>query len=472
MAESLQPPSVGSAPHAGPVTLPFPSSPSPSPSSSSLTTTINTTTPPAHLRLSSTSMASVAARKAALFEKFGTGASPATPTASHSDMSPSSSGATSTNNWRMGGGTGFVKERRDSLIPGLIEQLVPAHTGSTIASTATAVESISPINPESSSPPKLGASVSRVRMAIMALNAKEQPASASPVGITPSSGRVSRSWSRMSSFTQINEGDEESNVLEAQGKWLTLEEEEHVATPSLVHSADVSSASTSVTSLDAEDESFDTHPPDMVSPRTVLAHVVHPPAPPVRKLTRPWSFTSSYTMDQPITAPNTVSPLPEPIMEDKVIEPPAATPIEETVEESLEEQTPSEALPDTPRATSFPASIQQAPRKNNTPITLRGEGRKVTFPSSPSSSTTTLRKVHNRSTSHTPSSRPSSRSLTKSISASPLPTMAIRTRSRLSSITVPLIAHEGPVTIKAQNRYPLREVKTLAPRPMRFSVAL
>ncbi|KAG9036521.1 hypothetical protein FRB95_008576 [Tulasnella sp. JGI-2019a] len=444
--------------------------------------------PSSELKLTPTAMTSLAARKAALFEKFGGGSPPMTTTTSNSPSAISSvwsPGVGSTNNWKASVSTGLVRERRESLVP--VEQLLPAHTGSTVASTA--VESATVQSSDtSSSPPKLVTSVSRVKLAIMAINAKDQPAK----GDNPSpsnGGRMSRSWSRMSGFTQINEGDGLESI--ASVKWLTLEEEGS-GTPSLSHSRDTSMASTMM----AMDESFDTHPPDMVSPRTTLAHVVHPPAPPARKLSQHWSFTTP--VDPPVIAPLS-EPVPSPpqiIHEDvdevvNLITRPA-TPVEEP---QLPPAPVTEQDTDTPQPISTsptPAPVPEsipapAPAPTlcgkTTPIILRGEGRKVTLPLSRADPVKRTAKSHIRRPSSSMTQIPirpsSSRALIKSISVSasvssptsPAPRTLSRNRIS-SSITVSIPVHDGPVIIKAQNQHPLRKVKTSAPPPMRFSMAL
>lgn len=395
-------------------------------------------------------MTSLAARKAALFEKIGGVA----PSASASSDRQSWSGLDT--RWKATGPSSPLSlpdqsDRRRSMGSDdlfLAPKLAPVLTGSTVASTA--VDQTSPSGtgvPENS----LKSTASRVKLAIMAINAIQKPSEVGEHAAGGGSGRLSRSMSRMSSVTQVTET--EPSAFSTPAKWFALDGGEE--TPTFSRSMDTSM--TASASMESE-EPFDTHPPDMVSPRTVLAHVVHP-----RSLLRKVSQEPTFTTISYITPSfGTRSSL-------------STAPVMDPVEEvSTTPEAPREPeRSTTPDTTTSPAPAP--PVLRSTPIILRGQG-KVSFPSSASAAspvkrTTSTRHLVRSAHTRTPSTTTPARSrCVRQLSTARASSPHSHHKRRDSSVVLPV--HDGPVVLKAQNPLPLRKIKTNAPPPMRFSMVL
>ncbi|KAG8901773.1 hypothetical protein FRB99_005111 [Tulasnella sp. 403] len=456
-------------------------------------------------RYSTTPIASVAARKAALLEKFTgsanskNGSSPSS-VASATKLPITSPSFTPTDWARSVSGTLSVdvqRERRDTLISNysLPRRLSPMPTGSTVASTAVEM----PLGPDGvRALPTMSAVGSRVRMAVMALNAMEKPVEGPSWRIgdpeRSSTSMGSRSWSRLSIATKV--GDNESSMSYSPGKPDMQEDTSYTSLAPSLSTSTIASANTSgngTSYLTPLDESFDTHPPDMISPRTSLALAILPPW-----LRRRSTIDSETPPTSPPKKPLSIKQSESDVeMDDEEAEErdvPAPL-ISVTVETVPDADIPMSMTPPRPSPSMLVASPSPSPkptpsvsqpiRRTTKPVMLRGLGKPPSRPASTMRSYTTA--SHSRSgslaqsvTSIAPSERVRPRPASVVPRAppprnfTPNPTKIVpfdfESRPRRPS-SVLSMASSAPVTVRAQNKVPLRKVSTNAPKPMRFSMA-
>ncbi|KAG9045789.1 hypothetical protein FS837_005651 [Tulasnella sp. UAMH 9824] len=553
--------------------------------------------------MQSAQLTSIAARKAALFEKIGASASgsPAT-TKDSSAVNPVYLAAPSFTqpDW-----VRLVAERRDrkdtclsvattstaysgaQLTPA---KLTPMPTGSTVVS-ATADLGLGHPSQNGQGPLatdftslRRSSAGSKVKMAVLALNAMEKVrqaeggptwrvgAAPSPVDRDSRPGTSMRSWSRLSGATaafgepdvlkssdpEISSRDrpfdfedklldEEKNLEDGELIIRGGDDEINLSTP--VHAApypdvlpDTTLASNLATyslesikdvedeadDMDDEapvgalDETFDTHPPDMVSPRTGLAYVMLPPWARSRpddcepKLIKPsqcrFSRKESGVASKDVSeVPNSEGPryahglesiavassptqldlneVPSPSAQHAPLTPDL---LQEVHSEPDDRNGIPEASPPTsPCASPTPPPRAQLSRSTNTPIILRGEGKRL--PLHPKRHSTILSGTrpsttnHIRSMSISNSPTPSLSRVRRASAMTPAPIRPQYTgmqptkfwqaperfRRPSSVLSVSMPQWETPVETKAHNKIPLRKVQTpgSAMKAMRFSGA-
>ncbi|KAG8989216.1 hypothetical protein FRB90_002352 [Tulasnella sp. 427] len=555
---------------------------------------------------SSTPLTSIAARKAALFEKIGVSrnGSPA-----NKDSSAVNSAYLATPSFTQPDWVRLVAERRDRKDTSLSvattstafsgtqptpAKLTPMPTGSTVVSSTAELGLGHPSQPyPGPSAPDIttlrrSSAGSKVKMAVMALNTMEKvrQAEGGPtwrVGAPPSTsdrdsrpGTSMRSWSRLSGTTaalaepELQTSFPMDSELSGRGRLLSPDDKESdternpedrgllppesddkidsstpgyaAPHPDLVVDTSLAAnfASYSLESIkDVEDETvepnnqtpagifdknFDTHPPDMVSPRTGLAYVILPPWARARSDDREPTLVkpSQYRLarkkiaeahkeaseaqrsepEQPARGVQINAATDAPTQLDLNDKSPSTTtqpdskppsPIQEVNCEPDERSGMQEASPPhSPGASPVPPPLAQLSRSTTTPIVLRGEGKRLPIPSkrhstallhgSRSSTTTHIRTV---SVSNSPT--PSLNRIRRSSAMTPAPIRPQHTGlqptkfwqpperfSRPDSVlSVSLPQWEDPVEVKAHNKIPLRKVETPGSgrKAMRFSVA-
>lgn len=545
---------------------------------------------------------SIAARKAALFEKIGASANGA-PAPTTKDSSAVNPAYLATPSFTQPDWVRLVAERRDrkdtclsvattsTAFSGTLQtpaKLTPMPTGSTVVS-ATADLGLG--HPSQTSQGSLATDLtsrrrssagSKVKMAVLALNAMEKVrqaeggptwrvgAAPSPVDRDSRPGTSMRSWSRLSGATAAFGDPElpkslvidtesasrdclsdlEDKALDGERKFEDggllqgSDDEINLSTP--VHAApcpDLLVETTLTSSLaayslesikDVEDETadmddeapvgifnetFDTHPPDMVSPRTGLAYVILPPWARARpddsepKLIKPSQYRSSRK--EPSVASNDHSGAPNPELSRFAhgFQPDAATgsptqldlnkvPLSSTQQAPLApdllQEVNSEpdhrngiaeaSPPASPCASPTPPPRAQLSRSTNTPIILRGEGKRLPLPSKRHSTAlhgtrpSTTNHIRNISICNSPT--PSLSRVRRASAMTPAPIRPQYTgmqptkfwqaperfRRPSSVLSVSLPQWETPVDVKAHNKIPLRKVQTpgSALKPMRF----
>ncbi|KAG8919925.1 hypothetical protein FRC01_001024 [Tulasnella sp. 417] len=554
--------------------------------------------------MQSAQLTSIAARKAALFEKIGASASssPAT-TKDTSAVNPAYLAAPSFTqpDW-----VRLVAERRDRKDTCLSvattstaysqptpAKLTPMPTGSTVVSATMDLglghpsqSSQGPFATDLSSRRRSSAG-SKVKMAVMALNAMEKVrqaeggptwrvgAAPSPVDRDSRPGTSMRSWSRLSGATAafgepdlpklsdpefssrdrpfefgdklLDEEDEEKNfedgvLIRGGDDEINLSTPVHaapypdvlpdttlasnLATYSLESIKDVEDEADDTDDMDEQapvakfDETFDTHPPDMVSPRTGLAYVMLPPWARARpddsepQLIKPSQcrfsrkergVVSKDPPEVPILEvpryahglpPNAVTSSPTQLDPNEV--PPSSTQhvpltpdlLQEVNSEPGDRSGILEASPPaSPCASPTPPPRAQLSRSTNTPIILRGEGKRLPVHSKRHSTAlsgnrpSTTNHIRNMSISNSPT--PSLSRVRRASAMTPAPIRPQYTgmqptkfwqaperfRRPSSVLSVSLPQWETPVEVKAHNKIPLRKVQTpgAAVKPMRFS---
>ncbi|KIO26022.1 hypothetical protein M407DRAFT_236152 [Tulasnella calospora MUT 4182] len=541
-------------------------------------------------------LTSIAARKAALFEKIGASASgsPST-TKDSSAVNPAYLAAPSFTqpDW-----VRLVAERRDRRDTCLSvattstaysgtqptpAKLTPMPTGSTVVS-ATADLGLG--HPSQSSQGSFATDLtsrrrssasSKVKMAVLALNAMEKVrqadggptwrvgAAPSPVDRDSRPGTSMRSWSRLSGATaafgepdlpklldpEISSRDrpfdfedneeknwEDGGIIRGGDDEINLSTPVHatpypdvppdttlasnLATYSLESIQDVEDEADEMDNqapVGTLDETFDTHPPDMVSPRTGLAYVILPPwarsrpddsepklikpsqyrfsrkepgvaskdssgvsnseVPRYAHGSQPTAVTSSPTQldlsDIPSSSTQHV-PLTPDLLQEVNSEPDDRN--------GIPEATP----PASPCASPTPPPRAQLSRSTNTPIVLRGEGKRLPVHSKRHSTAlygnrpSTTNHIRNMSISNSPT--PSLCRVRRASAMTPAPIRPQYTgmqptkfwqaperfRRPSSVLSVSLPQWESPVEVKAHNKIPLRKVETpgSAVKPMRF----
>ncbi|KAG8932780.1 hypothetical protein FRC02_000549 [Tulasnella sp. 418] len=393
--------------------------------------TIASVFPPSYtLQPTPPTMSLVAARKAALLQKFGVREIVQTP---ESTSTPSPTFEWSWKNRikeleapKM---NSYVRERRDTLdsFPPA-KTLTSTPTGSTLASTVvdTGVDEVPPLRSSQSSI-SVG---NRVKMAIANYNQRSETSTV--IKVTDENGvSGQRSWSRLSGATKVHDD------------WNSPSRKSGLSEMSPV--MDIHSLSV--------DDIFDTHPPDMISPRTMLAHVLEPPKPKPKTSPFPALFhlekpvkgistsisTNLQKVDKPSTETCSITKVPDPVPEPKTL--PSDLPVEQPVPEKV-----AAPIAEEPQ----PALLL----KSNTPKWIRGAGRLTDRNRALSVSASNRPSLHARN---------SSRGSTASISIQ----RARRTSTISRSVSY---SHSSPLTLRAQNAIPLRKVALPdAPKPFRVS---